>query len=120
MAALCAADQGKYWQMHDALFSNNQDVEEQGAFAPKRLQAIAQNVGLDMNAFNSCFSSQKYLSQVNQDFQDAKAAGITGTPYFVLTYKVNGVTKTETIEGAQPYSAFQQKIDAALAATGSK
>jgi protein-disulfide isomerase len=120
MAALCAADQGKYWQMHDALFSNNQDVEEQGAFAPKRLQAIAQSVGLDMNAYNSCFDSKKYLNQVNQDFQDAKAAGITGTPFFVLTYKVNGETKTETIDGAQPYSVFQQKIDAALAATGSK
>jgi protein-disulfide isomerase len=120
MAALCAADQGKYWQMHDALFSNNQDVEEQGAFAPKRLQAIAQSVGLDMNAFNSCFSSQKYLTQVNQDFQDAKTAGITGTPFFVLTYTVNGQTKTETIDGAQPYSVFQQKIDAALQATGSK
>ncbi len=120
MAAYCAGDQGKYWQMHDALFSNNQDVEEQGAFAPNRLKAIAQNVGLDMNTFNSCFDSQKYLNQVNQDFQDAKAAGITGTPFFVLTYTVNGQTKTDTIDGAQPFSAFQQKIDAALAATGSK
>jgi protein-disulfide isomerase len=120
MAAYCAADQGKYWQMHDALFSNNMDVEEQGAFAPKRLKAIAQSVGLDMNTFNSCFDGGKYKDQVNKDLQDAKAAGITGTPFFVITYTVNGETKTDTVDGAQPFGVFQQKIDAALAATGSK
>lgn len=120
MAAYCAADQGKFWQMHDALFSNNRDVEEQGSFTPRRLQEIAQSVGLDMGQFNSCFSSQKYLAQTNQDFQDAKTAGITGTPFFVISYTVNGQTKTDTVDGAQPFSAFQQKIDAALAATGAK
>jgi protein-disulfide isomerase len=120
MAAYCAGDQGKYWQMHDALFSNNMDVEEQGAFTAKRLQAIAQNVGLDMNAYNSCFDSGKYRDQTNKDFEDARAAGITGTPYFVITYKVNGETKTDTVDGAQPFSVFQQKIDAALAATGNQ
>lgn len=120
MAAYCAGDQNKFWQMHDALFANNRDVEEAGSFTIRRLQAIAQNIGLDMNAYNSCMSSNKYLDQVNKDFQDATAAGITGTPFFVITYTVNGETKTDTIEGAQGFSAFQQKLDAALAATGTK
>ncbi len=120
MAAYCAADQNKYWQMHDALFANNQDVEEAGSFTIRRLQVIAQGVGLDMSAYNSCMSSQKYLNQVNQDFQDATNAGITGTPFFVITYTVTGQTKTETLDGAQPFSAFQQKLDAALAAASGK
>jgi protein-disulfide isomerase len=120
MAAYCAADQGKFWQMHDALFTNNRDLEEQGSFAPKRLQAIAQSVGLDMNAFNSCISTNKYKNQADQDLQDATSAGITGTPFFVLTYTVNGQTKTETIDGAQPFNVFQQKLDAALVAAGAK
>ncbi len=120
MAAYCASDQNKYWQMHDALFTNNRDVEEQGSFTIRRLQEIAQSVGLDMNAYNSCMSSNKYLDQVNKDFNDAMAAGITGTPFFVISYTVNGQTKTETIDGAQPFSAFQQKLDAALAAAGAK
>ena len=77
LAAYCAADQNKFYQMHDALFANNRDVEEQGSFARRRLQEIAQSVGLDMSAYNSCMSSDKYLNQVNQDFADAKAAGIT-------------------------------------------
>ncbi len=119
-AAYCAGDQNKYWQMHDALFANNQDVEEQGSFAIRRLQAIAQSIGLDMNAYNSCMSSNKYMDQVNKDFQDAEAAGITGTPFFVITYTANGQTKTDTIDGAQPFSAFQQKLDAALTAAGAK
>jgi protein-disulfide isomerase len=118
MAAYCSADQNKFWQMHDALFANNQDVEEQGSFAPKRLQAIAQSVGLDMGTFNSCVSSGKFQDQVNTDFQDATAAGITGTPFFVISYTVNGQTKTDTVDGAQPFSAFQQKLDAALKAAG--
>jgi protein-disulfide isomerase len=120
MAAYCAGDQNKFWQMHDALFSNNRDVEEQGSFAPRRLQEIAQSIGLDMNAYNSCVSSGKYLDQVNKDFADAKAAGITGTPFFVITYTVKGQTKTDTIDGAQPFSVFQQKLDAALTAAGAK
>ena len=118
MAAYCAADQNKYWEMHDALFANNRDVEEQGSFSIRRLQQIAETVGLDMNTYNSCMSSNKHLDQVNKDFQDAKAAGITGTPFFVITYTVNGETKTDTIDGAQPFSTFQQKLDAALKAAG--
>ncbi len=120
MAAYCAADQNKYWEMHDALFSNNRDVEEAGSFTIRRLQVIAQSVGLNMSEYNSCMSSGKYLNQVNQDFQDATAAGITGTPFFVISYTVNGQTKTDTIDGAQSFSAFQQKLDAALAAAGAK
>ncbi len=120
MAAYCAADQNKFWEMHDALFANNRDVEEAGSFATRRLQAIAQSIGLNMSEFNSCMSSNKYLNQVNQDFQDATTAGITGTPFFVISYTVNGQTKTDTIAGAQSFSAFQTKLDAALKAVGAK
>lgn len=120
MAAYCAADQNKFWQMHDALFANNRDVEEQGSFAPRRLQEIAQSIGLNMSDYNSCVSSQKYLNQINQDFQDATAAGITGTPFFVISYTANGQQKTDTIDGAQSFSTFQQKLDAALKAAGAQ
>ncbi len=119
LAAYCAADQNKFWGMYDSLFTNVLG-EEAGSFTGRRLQAIAQSVGLDMTAFNSCYSSNKYMDQVNQDFQDAKAAGITGTPFFVITYSAGGQTKTDTIDGAQGFSTFQQKLDAALTAAGAK
>lgn len=115
MAAYCAADQNKYWEMQDALFTNVLG-EDAGSFTDRRLQAIAQSVGLDMNAFNSCYGSQKYLAQVNQDFQDAQTAGIQGTPWFILTFTANGKAQTSSIDGNQPFSDFQQSIDKALAA----
>ena len=119
MAAYCAADQNKFWEMHDALFTNVLG-EDAGSFTSRRLQSIAQNIGLDMNAFNSCYSSQKYLDQVNQDFKDAQTSGIQGTPWFVLTYTVNGQTQTSSIDGAQPFNVFQQDVDKALAAAGAQ
>ena len=114
LAAYCAGDQNKFWEMHDALYSNNRDAENQGSFTSKRLTAIATSIKLDMTAYQSCYDSGKYSDQVKQDFTDATAAGIQGTPYFVMTYKVKGETKTETIDGAQPINVFQQKIEAAL------
>jgi len=114
LAAYCAADQGKFWEMHDALFANNRDVEDQGSFSDKRLTAIAESIKLDMTAYQDCYDSGKYKDEVQKGFDDAVAAGITGTPYFVMTYKVNGEVKTETIEGAQPITEFQQKIEATL------
>jgi protein-disulfide isomerase len=119
MAAYCAADQGKYWDMYDALYANVIG-EDAGSFTARRLQLIAENVGLDMQTFNSCYSSDKYLDRVNQDFTDARDAGITGTPFFLITYTAGGQTTTDTIDGAQAFSVFQQKLDAALAAAGAQ
>ncbi len=119
MAAYCAADQNKFWEMNDSLFTNVLG-EEAGSFSTKRLQAIAQKVGLDMSTFDACLSSNKYLGQVNQDLKDAQAAGIQGTPFFLISYTAGGQAKTDTIDGAQPFSAFQQKLDADLAAAGAQ
>jgi len=114
LAAYCAADQGKFWEMHDALFANNKDVEDQGSFASRRLSAIAKSIALDVNVFQDCYDSGKHDQQVKQDLDDALTAKIDGTPYFVITYSVNGETKSRTIYGAQPFSTFQVELEAAL------
>jgi len=114
-AAYCAADQNKFWEMHDALFANNRDVEDQGSFASRRLTTIAETVaGLDVTAWQSCFDSEKYDDQTDQDLEDALAANIEGTPYFVVTYTVNGEEKTKTLNGAQPFNVFQVELEAIL------
>lgn len=115
-AAYCAGDQGKYWEMHDMIFANvlGEDV---GSFTDRRLSAIAEKTGLDMTQYEDCYSSNKYRDEVVKDGQDALAAGVQGTPSFVLTYtNASGEEVTELIEGAQPFSVFQEKIEAALAA----
>jgi protein-disulfide isomerase len=117
-AAYCAGDQNKYWEMHDMIFANaiGEDV---GSFTDRRLSSIAEATGLDMTQFDKCYSSNKYQSQVDQDAKDALAAGVTGTPSFVLIYTdATGKEVSQLIEGAQPIDVFQKDIDAALAASG--
>lgn len=116
--AYCAADQGQFWKMHDSLFANNRDVEDQGSFTSRRLVAIAENLGLDMKTFQACYDTGKYADQVKQDYEDAIAAGVRGTPTFVVTYSVNGETKSFLIEGAQPYAVFEQMLDQVLQEIG--
>jgi protein-disulfide isomerase len=118
LAMYCAGEQNKFWEMHAHLFANvlGEDV---GSFTDKRLAAIAEKVeGLDLDQFNSCYDSGKYEDRVQQDMQDGLAANINGTPAFLITYNVNGETKTRLIEGAQPFSVFQQEIEAALGEIG--
>ena len=119
-AAYCAEDQGKFWEMHDALFVNNRDVEGQGSFSDRRLSEIARVVGLDIAQFEECYDSDKYDDRVEQDYNDAVEAGLQGTPFFVVTYTVNGETKTTTIDGAQPFSEFQVKLEAILNEIGTE
>ena len=118
LAAYCAGDQNKFWEMHAALFANNHDVEDEGAFTSDHLTVIAKNTGLDITTYQKCFDSGKYANQVQQDYADTLAAGIQGTPSFVVIYKVNGAVKNMLIEGAQPFGAFQQTIDAILQELG--
>lgn len=78
-AAYCAMDQGKFWEYHDYIFANY-GVD----YTSPLLKAIAQEVGLDMNSFNSCFNSDKYKLKVQQDLQGAQSQGINSTPTFVV------------------------------------
>jgi protein-disulfide isomerase len=119
-ASYCAEDQGKFWEMHDALFANNRDVENQGSFTSRRLSEIASVAGLDVAQFEACFNKGTYEDRAQQDFKDAISAGMQGTPYFVVTYTVKGETKTSTIDGAQPFSEFQVKLEAILNEIGAQ
>jgi protein-disulfide isomerase len=107
MAAFCAGDQGKFWEYHDMLFAN-QTGENVGDYTAKRLEAFADNLGLNMSQFRSCFNANKFADALNQGIQQGTQAQIGGTPSFLI----NG----SLIEGALPFSEFQQKIEAALAA----
>jgi protein-disulfide isomerase len=109
MAAFCAGDQGKFWEYHDTLFAN-QTGENIGDFTEKRLLAFAQALGLDTVEFQSCYKSNKYDSKLNEGIAEGTKAGIGGTPSFLINGK--------KIEGAVPFSTFQQEIDSALTGSG--
>ena len=116
-AAYCAGDKNKFWDMHAYLFANALG-EDAGSFTDKRLAAIAEKAGLNMDQFNSCYSTGKFKDRVQKDAQDGQAAKVTGTPSFIITYTVNGETKTDRIDGAEQFSTFQQKLETALNAIG--
>jgi len=119
LAAYCAGDQNKFWEMHAYLFGNALG-EDAGSFTDRRLAAIAEKAGLDMGQFNSCLESGKFRDRVAQDAQDGQANNITGTPSFIITYTVNGETKTDRIDGAEKFSTFQQKLETALNQMGAE
>jgi protein-disulfide isomerase len=114
-AAYCAGDQNKFWEYHDYVLGN-QRGENAGWFSARRLAAFAEALNLDMTQFNSCFNNGKYRNMVLQDLGDSRSVGIQSTPTFIISYQANGQTVTDVIRGALPFSEFQQKLDAALAA----
>ena len=78
-AAMCANEQGKFWEMHSILYAN-WNGENQGNLSDRRLQAMAESIGLDMTKFNACFSANKYESDIQADFNKGKDMGVNGTP----------------------------------------
>lgn len=120
LAAYCAGEQNKFWEMQAHLFANVLG-EDAGSFTDQRNKAIAEQIeGLDMDQFNSCYDSGKYQDRVQQDMADGQAAGVNGTPGFIITYTVNGETRTRSIDGAQPFNVFQQELEAALTEMGAQ
>jgi protein-disulfide isomerase len=86
IAAYCAADQNKFWEYKDLLYTN-QGAENSGAFSNNNLDKFATQAGLNMTDFRSCFSSQKYLQKVRDDVTNGKNRGVQGTPYFFVNGK---------------------------------
>ncbi len=113
-AAHCAGDQGKYWEMHDRLFVNQQ------ALAPENLTAHAEAIGLNRDAFQQCLDGGKYTAQVRDSLAAGEQLGVQGTPSFFLgTMTADGKIKAvRVMRGALPYPVFKETIDSLLA-TGS-
>ena len=78
-AAMCAADQGKFWDYHDMLFAN-WSGENQGSFSNKRLVAFAEALNLDMTQFNKCFNNNTHKAEIEADYAAGQTAGVQGTP----------------------------------------
>jgi protein-disulfide isomerase len=110
-ASMCANEQEKFWEMHSIIYAN-WNGENQGAFSDRRLQAMAESVGLDMNNFNDCFNANKYEEEIQADFDLGQEMGVSGTPtVFVNGSQVGQPGKIAT------YEEIAQAVDLALGAT---
>ncbi len=99
-ASRCAGEQGKFWEYHDLLFENQDDI------GPRVYREYAEELSLDAAQFGTCIQSGKFRATIQQDFQDGLRLGITGTPYFFI----NGIP----VNGAQPQPVFEEIIEAEL------
>jgi predicted DsbA family dithiol-disulfide isomerase len=96
-AAACAEEQGRFWEMHDLLWTNTAKLQVAD------LKAHATTLGLDAARFGQCLDSGRHAGLVEADLQAGQGYGVSGTPAFF----VNG----RPLVGAQPFDAFAQVID---------
>jgi len=109
-AAECAAAQGKFWEMHDRLFANQQ------ALMPADLVKHAQALGLDQARFATCFAGQM-TARVRADLAMGAQAGVGATPNFFLGVPMPGgkIKVLRKLNGAVPFATFKSTIDGLLA-----
>jgi len=110
-AAHCGMEQQKFWALHVKLFS------APGTHTPDQLVARATEAGLDVPAFKACIASGRTTAAIRASVAVAEQLGADGTPAFYLgTRDLSNqhVHVVKMIDGAQPYSAFQEAIDELL------
>ncbi len=107
LAARCAGEQGRYWAMHDHLFSSR------NKFSLTQLQQQAEKLQIDVPAFTACFEESRYAKDIFADRVEAGKLGFRGTPGFVL-YLTNTPQEAVGIPGAFPYAVFKEEIDKLL------
>ncbi len=104
-AALCASDEGKFWDYGDRLLESYY-VGNGGVFTPLGLKGLASDLGLNGSAFSACLDGGKYAQRVKDEATEAQKRGVTGTPTFFVNDTV--------LVGAQPFEAFKTAIENAL------
>jgi protein-disulfide isomerase len=106
-ASQCAADQGAFWDYHDALFTA-QSAENSGVFTAAKLADIAAGLNLDVATFSSCLDGDTHRDSVAEEKAQGMALGVKGTP----TFFVNG----QRVPDWTDYAAFSAMIESALQA----
>jgi protein-disulfide isomerase len=89
LAAACANDQGKFWEMHDQLFLNQPDWSSMATTNPRKvIEPYARTVGLEMTAYNSCMDEQKHLARIQANAKEGEQRGVNSTPTIIVGNKV--------------------------------
>ncbi len=116
-ATMCANKQGKFWEMHNALFDEQQKIKPDGSTVTYNATTIkawaAKITGLDTAKFNACLDSQETDAEVQAQLENGAENGVNGTPAFII---VGPDGTRQVVSGAQPFSSFKTVIDSMLAA----
>lgn len=110
-ATRCAAEDGKYWEMHDLLFTDIKALEMAD------LMRHAQTLNLDSARFQACLEGGIYVNEIRKDMADGQRGGVRGTPTFLVGVSEQDPSRVKIlkrIRGAQPYPAFKEVFDSLL------
>ena len=105
LASECGSEQGKFWEFHNALFANQDKLND------AYYTTLAQNNKLDMKKFAECVSTKKYEAKIQAEASAGGAAGINGTPGTFIIGKDGTAT---AVTGAVPEATLSAAIDKAL------
>jgi protein-disulfide isomerase len=109
LAAQCAGEQGKYWEMVDTLFMTQSGWGRSSRNPESEFRSLAAGVGADRDKYDACMASQRYAGRIEASHEEGQARGVNGTP----TFFVNGREKTDFNLSSD---RFQQVVDSAIAA----
>jgi protein-disulfide isomerase len=112
VAAHCAGEQNKFWDLHARLFS------KAGTHTPELLEQRATEAGLDLAAYRACVEADRYGETIKRSVAEAVELGATGTPAFFIGMRdreTGQVRLLNAITGAQPYETFAKTLDSLLA-----
>ena len=105
-AAACADEQGKFWEMHDALFANQDRWNGEATSSPKgAFKGYAESLGLDVPKWEACYDADRYRSRVASNRAEAERRHIESTPTFIIGGKV--------VPGSLSYDQFMKYVDEA-------
>jgi protein-disulfide isomerase len=105
-AAACAADQGKFWEMHDMLFRNQPEWNTEATDNPKKIfLGYVKSMGLNTDTWETCFDAQAHQSRILANQAEGNRRKVQSTPTFVIG--------TRVIPGAMNYDVFKAYVDSA-------
>mgnify|MGYP001025523000 FL=1 len=112
VAAECSNEQGKFKEMHDILFEKQNEWSNlETVYAIELFNQYSEQINLEQEQFTSCLSSAKYVKEIQNDLNDGRTYGITGTPGFFIGNQEIGFVE---LKGAQPFESFKKVIDSQL------
>lgn len=107
LVSWCLEDQGHYWDFYPLAYANQDDVEDQS-----KMVSLASTIdGVNVSTLQSCLDSGKYQARLDQELNEGRAAGVTGTPTFLIGNEKDGYL---AVVGAQPFSQFETVVDSEL------
>ena len=108
LAASCANDQGKFWEMHDQIFATQDRWNGEATSNPRKvLEGLAQGLSLDMAKYRSCMDAEPHRAQIQANEQEGERRGVNSTPSFIIGGKL--------YPGALPFDEINKLVGVELA-----